>query len=238
LLAQILIIEDDRDIADLISLYVTNEGMKADICSTAEEGLQWFTKKKFDLVVLDINLPGMDGFEFLQRLRKENAVPVIVVSARKADEDLVLGLGIGADEFVVKPFSPRVLVARIRALLRRASSTSQPSQGRICFGDFSLDPDAYTLMKGGKRIPLASKEFELLRFLILNPGKVFTVTEIYEKVWGRKYGDLATVAIHIQRLRKKIESDPSQPQFIQNRYGSGYLFDKKMLLKGGEKQTI
>jgi DNA-binding response OmpR family regulator len=237
LVAHILIVEDDRDIADLICLYVKNEGMKADICPTAEDGLDRFVKKKFDLVVLDINLPGMDGFEFLQHLRKESTVPVIVVSARKADEDLVLGLGMGADEFVVKPFSPRVLVARIRALLRRVSTASGQCQGTICFGDFSLDPDAYILLKEGKRIPLSSKEFELLRFLVLNPGKAFTAAEIYEKVWGRKYGDLATVAIHIQRLRKKIEPDPSQPVFIQNRYGSGYLFNKRMLLTGGGKQT-
>jgi DNA-binding response OmpR family regulator len=203
--------------------------MNVTLCATAECGMERLADITFDLVVLDINLPGMDGFEFLQQIRKDNSLPVIIVSARRADEDLILGLGIGADEFITKPFSPRVLAARVRALLRRVSLT--PKIKTICFADFFMDPDAYLLMKNQKRIPLTSKEFELLRFLILKAGKVFSASQLYTDVWGKKYGDLATVAIHIQRLRKKIEKDPANPELILNVYGAGYYFNKHMLIK-------
>lgn len=199
------------------------------LCATAESGLEKLANTTFDLVVLDINLPGMDGFEFLQQIRKDNSLPVIIVSARRADEDLILGLGIGADEFITKPFSPRVLAARVRALLRRVSLT--PNTKTIHFVDFSMNPDAYLLMKNQKRIPLTSKEFELLRFLILKAGKAFSASQLYAEVWGKKYGDLATVAIHIQRLRKKIEKNPAHPELIQNIYGAGYFFNKDMIIK-------
>ena len=228
--ANILIIEDEDDIAKLIGLYLNKEGMKTVLCPSAECGLKKLAESLFNLVILDINLPGMDGFEFLQTMRRENQVPVIIVSARKADEDLILGLGIGADEFVVKPFSPKVLVARVRAILRRTSKTPRDTQDIIYFGNFTLDPDAYLLKKENKRVPLTAKEFEVLRFLVLNPGKTFTASQLYEKVWGKKYGDLATVAIHIQRIRKKIEIDPTHPEFIQNIYSAGYMFNKQSLV--------
>ncbi len=141
--ARILVIEDVREMADLIGLYLGGDGMEVVSCPTGEEGLDQFRAGRFDLVVLDINLPGMDGFEFLQQLRRESAVPVVIVSARDADEDMVLGLGIGADEFVTKPFSPKVLVARIRALLRRA--TELRAGNAVRFGEFVLEPDAYLL---------------------------------------------------------------------------------------------
>jgi len=230
--AQILIIEDEDDIARLIALYLEKEGMKPVICPTGECGLEKLKALNIDLVILDLNLPGMDGFEFLQIIRKTDPVPVIIVSARRADEDLILGLGIGADEFVVKPFSPKVLIARVRALLRRASTLKKESNNGICFGEYVLVPDAYLLMKNNKRVVLTSKEFEVLRFLVLNPGKTFSASDLYEKVWEKKYGELATVAIHIQRLRKKIEPDPANPVFIQNIYGAGYTFNKNTIIQG------
>lgn len=234
--ARVLIIEDEQDIAQLIRLYLEKDGMQAVSCTTAEHGLEALKGSVFDLVILDINLPGMDGFEFLQTMRKENPVPVIIVSARRADEDVILGLGIGADEFVVKPFSPKVLVARVRALLRRMTAAAQEKKGGICFGDFILDPDAYLLMKDKKRISLTAKEFEVLRFLVLHPGKPFSASRLYEEVWGKKYGELATVAIHIQRIRKKIEPDPSHPVFIQNVYGAGYMFNAGSMVRSmGDK---
>lgn len=227
--AKILIIEDEEEIGRLIELYLNKEGIKAVLCQTAESGLLKLKESRFDLIVLDINLPGMDGFEFLEVLRKESSIPVIIVSARKADEDVILGLGIGADAFVVKPFSPKVVIARIRAMLRRAYSSIQSEEKLFRFGDFSLDPESYILLKKGKKVLLTSKEFELLRFLVLNTGKTFTSSQIYEKVWGKKYGDLATIAIHIQKIRKKLEEDPSKPVFIINVYGAGYCFNKSML---------
>ncbi|MCR4426558.1 MAG: response regulator transcription factor, partial [Firmicutes bacterium] len=183
-----------------------------------------------DLVVLDINLPGMDGFEFLQAMRARNPVPVIVVSAREADEDIVMALGMGADEFVTKPFAPRVLVARIRALLRRVRSDS--SSTSVLFGPYSLDPEGYLLKKLDQRVPLSSKEFEVLRHLVQNAGKPLSPSDIYGAVWGDGFGDLTIVAVYVRRLRNKIEDDPKNPVYIQTIHGKGYRFNPDVLREG------
>ena len=222
--ARVLIIEDVKEMAELIRLYLQKEGMVADICESGEEGLAQFSRERYDLVVLDINLPGIDGFEFLQRLRKGSAVPVMIVSARDADEDMILGLGIGADEFVTKPFSPKVLVARARAILRRATDL-KASPNSIKFGPYVLDIDGYLLKKGGEKVPLSSKEFEVLSYLATHPGKAMTPETIYSDVWKNQYGDITAVAVYIQRLRKKIEEDPATPVFIETVHGMGYRFN-------------
>ncbi len=222
--AKVLIIEDVSEMADLISLYLQKEGMEATLCETGEDGLVAFEKDRFDLVVLDINLPGIDGFEFLQRLRRTSAVPVMIVSARDADEDMILGLGIGADEFVTKPFSPKVLVARARAILRRATDM-RASPNSIRFGDFVLDIDGFLLKRGGEKVPLSSKEFEVLAFLATHPGKAMSADTIYSEVWKNQYGDVTAVAVYIQRLRRKIEADPSAPAVIETVHGMGYRFN-------------
>lgn len=216
-------------------MYLLKDGINTFICENGETGLEEFRNKKYDLIVLDINLPGIDGFEFLQELRKISDIPVIIVSSRKADEDLVLGLGIGADEFVVKPFSPKVLVARIRAHLRRFSDYSKRSENTVIFGPYSYDMEGYILKLQGEerkiRIPLAPKEAEILYFLIKNKGKAQSVEDIYKAVWGdNTYGDRTTVAIHIQRIRKKIEEDPVNPVYILNVYGHGYKFNEAEIL--------
>jgi DNA-binding response OmpR family regulator len=226
--AKILIIEDVREMADLVSLYLQKEGMDSTTCETGEEGLAAFARESYDLVVLDINLPGIDGFEFLQRLRTTSAVPVMIVSARDADEDMILGLGIGADEFVTKPFSPKVLVARVRAMLRRAND-HRAGPSIISFGDFSLDVDGFLLKKGGVRIPLSSREFEVLVYLTAHPGKAMTPDTIYGDVWKNQYGDVTAVAVYIQRLRRKIEADPSAPVFIETVHGMGYRFNAESM---------
>jgi DNA-binding response OmpR family regulator len=222
--AKILIIEDVREMADLIRLYLQKEGMDAAVSETGEAGLAQFAKEHYDLVVLDINLPGIDGFEFLQRLRKQSAVPVMIVSARDADEDLILGLGIGADEFVTKPFSPKVLVARARAMLRRASDL-KVSPNSVKFGDYVLDIDGYLLRRAGEKVPLSAKEFEVLSYLATHPGKAMSPETIYAEVWRNQYGDITAVAVYIQRLRRKIEADPSAPRFIETVHGMGYRFN-------------
>ena len=214
--------------AELVRLYLQKEGMEAIIRETGEEGLAEFEKGKFDLVVLDINLPGIDGFEFLQRLRKSSAIPVVIVSARDTDEDMILGLGIGADEFVTKPFSPKVLVARVRAVLRRATEL-RAGANAVKFGDFVLDIDGYLLKKAGQKIPLSTKEFEVLALLVTHPGKAMTPETIYSQVWSNQYGDITAVAVYIQRLRKKIEPDPSAPAFIETVHGMGYRFNGEMI---------
>jgi len=223
--AKILIIEDEQEMVELISLYLTREGFEVTPCNTAEQGLASFTKQLFDIILLDINLPGMDGFEFLQTIRKTSPVPVIIVSAREADEDLVMGLGIGADEFVIKPFSPKVLVARVRAILRRVRNLSAPKE-LLQFGPYTLDREGYVLKKGEKKIDLSTREFEVLRLLADNAGKTLTPEVIYKNIWQQQYGDITVIAVYIQRIRKKIESQPENPVFIETIYGKGYKFNR------------
>jgi two-component system, OmpR family, response regulator VicR len=226
--AKVLIVEDVREMADLVRLYLSKEGMEATIHETGEAALDAFEKEKFDLVVLDINLPGIDGFEFLQRLRKTSAIPVVIVSARDTDEDMILGLGIGADEFVTKPFSPKVLVARVRAILRRATDLKAAANS-VKFGEYLLDLDGYLLKRGAQKIPLSTKEFEVLALLATHPGKALSPETIYSQVWSNQYGDITAVAVYVQRLRKKIEADPSAPQYIETVHGMGYRFNREMI---------
>jgi len=224
--ARVLIVEDEIELAELIQMYLNKEGVKAEICTDAESALANLADNEYDLLVLDINLPGMDGFELLQQIRPRTSVPVIIVSARDADEDIIMGLGVGADEFVTKPFAPRVLVARIRALLRRTRSESRHT---ISFGPFILDPEGYHLSRNGSRIILSSKEFEVLRHLVKDSGRAMTPDEIYREVWGNKYGDSTSVAVYIRRIRKKIEDDPQHPYYIQTIHGKGYRFNPETL---------
>ena len=227
--ARVMIIEDERELADLIRMYLEHEGVEAEIAESAERAFDLLQQSSFDLIVLDINLPGIDGFEFLQQLRRTNRTLVVIVSAREADEDIVMGLGMGADEFVSKPFAPRVLVARIRALLRRAG---EESTHVIDFGPFHLDVEGYLLFRGEDRITLSSKEFEVLRHLVRHPGQAMTSERIYREVWRSEYGDLTSVAVYIRRLRKKIEDDPRKPRYIQTIHGSGYRFNPETLRSG------
>jgi len=228
--ARILVIEDVKEMSDLIRLYLEKEGMETAACETGEEGLAAFAAGSFDLVVLDINLPGIDGFEFLQRLRRTSAVPVMIVSARDTDEDMILGLGIGADEFVTKPFSPRVLIARVRAMLRRQSDL-RAGENCVRFGEYSLDLDGYLLKRGTEKVPLSTREFEVLACLATHPGKAMNPETIYAEVWKNRYGDVTAVGVYIQRLRRKIEADPSNPVHIETVHGMGYRFNPEAMLR-------
>ena len=228
--ARILVIEDVKEMSDLIRLYLEKEGMETAACETGEEGLAAFAAGSYDLVVLDINLPGIDGFEFLQRLRKTSAVPVMIVSARDTDEDMILGLGIGADEFVTKPFSPRVLIARVRAMLRRQSDL-RAGENCVRFGEYSLDLDGYLLKRGTEKVPLSTREFEVLACLATHPGKAMNPETIYSEVWKNRYGDVTAVGVYIQRLRRKIEAEPSNPVLIETVHGMGYRFNPEAMLK-------
>jgi len=223
---RILIIEDDRELGDLIRLYMAKQGADAALCESAEDGIALYRGQGADLIVLDLNLPGMDGIEFLRVLRRESAVPVLIVSARESDEDIVMGLRVGADEFVTKPFVPRVLVARINAMLRRSRSLRPKA---LAFGPFLLDIEGYTLTRDGKRIVLSTKEFEVLRHLASNPGVAMAPDEIYRGVWGDIFGDLTAVAVYIGRIRRKIEEDPANPVYLQTIHGRGYRFNPEVL---------
>jgi DNA-binding response OmpR family regulator len=225
--ARVLIIEDVKELSDLVALYLSKEGMETKQVERAEDAFALLSQWQPDLIILDINLPGMDGFEFLHEYRKGGGCPVLIVSARDADEDIITGLGYGADEFVTKPFSPRVLVARVRALLRRVQDgpASRDPSSIIHFGPYALDTDSCILKKGTERVPLSAKEYSVLAFLAANPGKPLAPDAIYSAVWKNAYGDLTAVAVYIQRLRRKIEKDPAAPLYLETVYGMGYRFN-------------
>ena len=228
---KILVIEDVKELADLVALYLTKEGFEVRAVESGEEGFSVIEGWKPELVILDINLPGMDGFEFLQRFRKASDTPVLIVSARDGDEDQISGLGIGADEYITKPFSPKVLVARVRAVFRRfrtqgSSEFDGKKQENIYkFGPCVLDYEAFLWKKNNERIPLSAKEYNCLAWLTEHSGKAMDVESIYNGVWKNSYGDLTTVAVYIQRLRKKIEKDPANPVYIETVHGMGYRFN-------------
>lgn len=227
---RVLIIEDEQELAELMAIYFRKEGIVTTMAARAETGFTLLENESYDLIILDINLPGMDGFEFLQQFRRSYTTPVLIVSAREADEDIIMGLGIGADEFVTKPFSPKVLSARVRALLRRKGLEAEGSPRRIYrFGKYDLDYDGYNLKKNEKVVGLSTREFEVLRFLVEHAGELFTSDELYSAVWGQDYGDVTAVPVYIQRIRKKIEEDYRNPVYIRTVHGRGYTFDKDQL---------
>ena len=230
---RIFIIEDVPEMASLIAMYIEKADMQAFSYSTAEAALsEMKTTGEPDCLILDLNLPGMSGFDFLTRIRRDFSptVPVVIVSARDADEDVIKGLGIGADEFVTKPFSPRVLVARIQAHLRRMTVSSAAAEESVRFGDYVLLLDSNVLKNGGRKIQLSVKEYAVLEYLIQNAGTSLSPEKIYTKVWKTQFGDMTAVAVYIQRLRKKIEKDPSNPMFIKTDFGNGYFFPKEAII--------
>ncbi len=224
---KILVIEDVPEMSDLISMYLTKEGMEVTKALNAEIALENLKTNIPDLVILDLNLPGMSGFDFLKKFREEynNAIPVIISSARDGDEDIIEGLGLGADEFVTKPFSPRVLVAKVKANLRRGSEISAAAEEFYAFGNYKLLLNSCVLKKGSEKIPLSNKEYKVLEYLTKHEREQLSPEKIYRDVWGTEYGDVTAVAVYIQRLRKKIEANPADPHFIKTVFGMGYIFE-------------
>ena len=224
---KILIIEDVPEMSELVSMYLTKEGMEVTKAFKAEDALETLKTLTPDLVILDLNLPGMSGFEFLKIFREKykSTIPVIISSARDGDEDIIEGLGLGADEFVTKPFSPRVLVAKVKANLRRGSEISAAAEEFYAFGDYRLLLNSCVLKKGSEKIPLSNKEYKVLEYLTRHQGEQLSPEKIYKDVWGMEYGDVTAVAVYIQRLRKKIEANPADPHFIKTVFGMGYLFE-------------
>lgn len=224
----IMIIEDVSEMAQLISMYMINAGFECEACETAEIALKKLQEGYTpDLVLLDLNLPGMSGLDFLKKFRAEfkTTIPVIIVSARDADEDIIAGLGFGADDYVAKPFSPKVLVARVKAKLNRLSVTEASVEETIQFGCYTLFCNSCVLKRNGtEKIPLSTKEYEVLEYLVRNAGQSITPEVIYNHVWKSQYGDITAVAVYIQRLRKKIEENPSAPKHITTIFGMGYKF--------------
>jgi len=224
----VLIIEDIAEMSELIKMYLENAKLEVHCCETAEAAIDTLADFTPNLILLDLNLPGMSGFDFLHKLKEgeKKDIPVIIVSARDADEDIIQGLGFGADDFISKPFSPRILVARVQANLR-LHSQSNSSERKISFGPFTLLLESCVLKKDDKKIPLSSKEYDVLEFLIENEGQALSPEKIYNSVWKNQYGDVTAVAVYIQRLRKKIELDPLNPVYIKTIFGMGYKFFKE-----------
>ena len=222
---RILIVEDEKALASLLSDYLTADGFAVETHANGRSGLQAALSGSFDLVLLDLMLPGMDGFEVCRALRARSDVPVLILSARREDGDKIRGLGLGADDYIVKPFSPAELVARVKSHLARYQRLTgrSPESRWMSDGGLEVNIEARRVRRNGTDVTLTAKEFDLLLLLIRSPDRVFTRDEIYSRVWGDDlYVDPSTIAVHVRRLREKIEDDPSQPRHIETVWGVGY----------------
>jgi len=228
---KILIIEDDELIAQLERDYLEINGFEIEIAMNGDKGLELALNKEFDLILLDLMLPSKDGFQICREIRKSKEIPIIMVTAKKESIDKIRGLGLGADDYIVKPFDPSELVARVNAHLKRydrlttVEKKDDSELGVINFGRVKILTQAWRVYVGDKEVKFANKEFELLLFLATNPNIVFSKTTLLDRIWGLdSFGDVATVTVHINRIREKIEEDSSNPKFIETVWGAGYRF--------------
>ena len=227
-MSRILIIEDEEAIADLEKDYLELSGFEVSIRNTGDEGLRTALAGEFDLIVLDLMLPGMDGFEICRHIREEKNIPIIMVSAKKDDIDKIRGLGLGADDYITKPFSPSELVARVKAHMARYDrlvGSSQKNNDIIEIRGIRIDKTARRVSIDGTEKAFTGKEFDLLTFLAEHPNHVYTKEELFREIWDMdSIGDIATVTVHIKKIREKIEYDSAKPQYIETIWGVGYRF--------------
>jgi len=225
---KVLIIEDDTQIAKIEKDYLAVSEFDSDIATTGTEGLQMALARQYDLILLDLMLPEMDGYEVCRRLRETLDIPIIMVTAKQEDIDTIKGLNLGADDYITKPFSPSVLVARVKSSITRYERLKQSNEtlaDKIVIDDIRIQTSSHRVFVRGKEIDVKNKEYELLLFLVTNADIVFNREQLYERIWGfEALGDNATVVVHINRLREKIEAEPSQPKYIQTVRGAGYRF--------------
>ena len=225
---KILVVDDEVDIVDFIDDYLTGEGYEVIKAYDGVEALDKMRQNLPDLVVLDIMLPGLDGFEVCKQIRTESTVPILMVTAKDSDVDKIVGLEIGADDYILKPFNPRELVARVKAILRRTYRQDyQPHSQTVTikYKDLSIDTERRRATIGNRMLKLTMKEFDLLLFLVRNPGHVYSRDHLLDFVWGQdSFVGARTVDVHIRRLREQIETDASQPQYIKTVWGVGYKF--------------
>ncbi|MFD6311965.1 response regulator [Streptomyces nigra] len=221
--ARVLVVDDDPTVAEIVSGYLDRAGYVVDRAGDGPAALAAAAARRPDLVVLDLMLPGMDGLEVCRRMRGQGPVPVIMLTARGDEDDRILGLEVGADDYVTKPFSPRELVLRVESVLRR-SRPAQPS-AILRAGGLTVDPAARRATKDGAELALTIREFDLLTFFLRHQGRVFGREDLMREVWGWDFGDLSTVTVHVRRLRGKVEDDPARPRLIQTVWGVGYRFD-------------
>ncbi|MCI8520780.1 MAG: response regulator transcription factor [Clostridia bacterium] len=220
---KILIIEDDRSIAELERDYLEINDFKCELAARGTTGLEMALAENYDLIIIDIMLPGMDGFEVITELRKKKQTPVIFLSARSGDIDKIRGLGLGADDYMTKPFSPNELVARVKAHISRHEALTSNSSDIITAGSLVIDKDAHKITVGGAEISFTAKEYDLLLFLAQNPNRIFSKEVLFDKIWGLDaVGDVSTVTVHIQRMREKINM--KNENHIETVWGVGYRF--------------
>lgn len=225
---KVLIIEDEKSISDIIQFNLKKEGFEVDSAFDGEEGLDKALKGSPDLILLDVMLPGMDGFEVCKKVRETSTVPILMLTAKEEEVDKVIGLELGADDYITKPFGMRELIARIKANIRRMdfadSKKSEPANVQD-FGNLSIDMNRYEVRKNDESLDLTLREFELLKYLAEKENKVFSREQLLSEVWGYEYyGDIRTVDVTVRRLREKLEDDSSDPKYIMTKRGIGYYF--------------
>jgi DNA-binding response OmpR family regulator len=224
----ILVVDDEASVTEVVSLYLERDGFRVATARDGPAALEAAAAQRPALVVLDLMLPGLNGLETMRRLRTAGPLPVILLTARSQEADRILGLELGADDYVVKPFSPQELVARVKAVLRRAQPPAEEAvdQRPVAHGSLEIEPLSRTVRVNAKQRDLTAKEFDLLLFMARHPRQVFSRTQLLENVWGfNEYVDPSTVTVHIRRLREKIEPDPAHPQWLQTVWGVGYKFE-------------
>ncbi|MEV7082973.1 response regulator transcription factor [Streptomyces sp. NPDC093516] len=221
--SRILVVDDDPTVAEVVAGYLDRAGYVVDRAEDGPTALGRAAAHRPDLVVLDLMLPGMDGLEVCRRIRGQGPVPVIMLTARGDEDDRILGLEVGADDYVTKPFSPREIVLRVESVLRR-SRPAAPAQP-LTAGGLTVDPTARRATKNGGELALTLREFDLLSFFLRHPGRAFGREDLMREVWGWDFGDLSTVTVHVRRLRGKVEDDPARPRLIRTVWGVGYRFD-------------
>ncbi len=224
---RVLVVDDEKLIVKGIRFSLEQDGMEVDVAYDGEEALKKATEESFDIILLDVMLPKLTGFEVCQQIREFSNVPIVMLTAKGDDMDKILGLDYGADDYITKPFNILEVKARIKAIMRRTSP--ERSEGThsttIVSGDLTLDTDSRRLLVNGRDIDLTSKEYDLMLLFVKNPGKIYARDELLSTVWGSDYpGDARTVDVHIRRLREKIEPNPSEPKYIRTRWGAGYYY--------------
>ena len=225
-LPAILVVDDEATIREVVRRYLEREGFRVQEAADGYQALDCIQAQPPDLIVLDLMLPGMDGLTLIEHLRQDRAIPIVMLTARGEPGDRIRGLDLGADDYITKPFDPREVVSRVRAVLRRAGGASATQAGKaVKFPRIQIDPVARLVMVEQEPVTLTAKEFDLLYYFARHPGQVFTRTQLLAQVWGDElYTDPSTVTVHIRRLREKIESDPGQPRHILTVWGVGYKF--------------
>ncbi|WP_139491822.1 response regulator transcription factor [Brevibacillus dissolubilis] len=225
---KLLIVEDEASIAELERDYLEIEGFEVDMAHNGEEGLRMALEGEYDLLLLDVMLPVISGFDICKQIRSTKDIPILMVSAKKEDVDKIRGLGLGADDYIVKPFSPSELVARVKAHLARYDrlvGREDRETDEIQIRGLRIDKASRRVFVNGKEVPCTTKEFDVLVFLASNPNRVFSKEHLFDRIWGiDSMGDIATVTVHIRKIREKIEHDPSNPQYVETVWGAGYRF--------------